>query len=185
MKRSPAAILKQLWDRLSPRLAHVDRHVTGEFETAARDAYHAAAVLAQPIPTSHEPIQTSPSAANVAPAPTVRSGRWMPTPLTPDASRGLRVKSAPPTRRESQPSQSAEGSSETPSIVVTGLVSPAPKIAEASGAATPTAGDDLSFEAVPPIKDTAPDFLLLPPPSVTPVADAFFAGLIRRVEGDR
>lgn len=66
-----------------------------------------------------------------------------------------------------------------------GSVSPAPQIAEALGAANPTTGDDPSFEAVAPIKDTAPDFLLLPPPSVTPVADAFFEGLIRRVEGHR
>ena len=33
--------------------------------------------------------------------------------------------------------------------------------------------------------DTAPDFLLQAPPGVRPVADDFFHGLIRRVEGDR
>ena len=33
--------------------------------------------------------------------------------------------------------------------------------------------------------ETAPDFLLRTPTSVTPVADDFFDGLIRRVEGDR
>lgn len=36
-----------------------------------------------------------------------------------------------------------------------------------------------------PAGDTAPDFLLRTPSGVLPVADDFFDGLIRRVEGDR
>jgi hypothetical protein len=35
------------------------------------------------------------------------------------------------------------------------------------------------------VVDTAPDFLLQPPPSVGPVVDDFFKGFIRRVEDDR
>jgi hypothetical protein len=33
--------------------------------------------------------------------------------------------------------------------------------------------------------ETAPDFLLRTPTNVAPVADDFFDGIIRRVEGDR
>lgn len=60
--------------------------------------------------------------------------------------------------------------------------SPASKL----GAARPVA-----FVSAPPAPpapqagETAPDFLLRTPKSVIPIADDFFDGLIRRVEGDR
>ncbi len=60
-----------------------------------------------------------------------------------------------------------------------------PATSPASGAATP---DPASAVALPLRRspgDTAPDFLLRAPTSVTPMADDFFDGLIRQVDGER
>ena len=71
------------------------------------------------------------------------------------------------------------------------MAAPAAPISAATGwLATDDGPEQERAAADPPERMTkqavpAPDDLLRTPTSVTPVADDFFAGLIRRVEGDR
>jgi hypothetical protein len=111
--------------------------------------------------------------------PTPESAGASPDPgaQTPGASAGaIPVTPRPTPANRAHPESTAE-----PVPANAGSAAPAPEPSMAS----PTAEDDPGAELHREPGDTAPDFLLRPPASVTPVADDFFNGLIRRVERDR
>jgi len=152
------------------RGARTGANQAAEFDAAARNAYRSALKTETGAPLA--PVSP---AARSASAPTIEPPT-APEPTTPDAAAAA---AAEPTEPDARASAWA-----TPPRL------PAEQSAAASGeppgepAAEPPDGSPaLSSRRQP--GDTAPDFLLRTPPSVAPVADDFFDGLIRRVEGDR
>ena len=156
--RRPLAAARGVLARLVPgRGARTAASQAAEFDAAARNAYQSALKL-----ETAAPLAPAQPAARSAGAPT----------------------SAPPTAPVTTPAPVA-----TPASIPARVSAWAtPPIQPAEQSAAPVGG--APEESPAPSRrrqpgDTAPDFPLRTPTSVTRVADDFFDGIIRRVEGDR
>jgi hypothetical protein len=148
--------------------ARIGARQADPYELAAREAFHSAVIQG-----SAEPL---------APA-------------------GLAPATAPIAKPEASSGPADQGQSATAPLIPAPLAAAAQHAAPAIAPAIPAAAEPPAERAAasgstePPalpalprrrqLGDTAPDFLLRASRSVTPVADAFFDGLIRQVERDR
>ena len=166
--RRPLAAARGVLARLVPgRGARTAASQAAEFDAAARNAYQSAlkletaAPLAPAQPAAHSAGAPT-SAPPAAPAPVA-----IPTSAPPAAPAPVATPAAVPARA---------------SAWATPPIQPAEQSAAPVGGA-PEESPAPSRRRQP--GDTAPDFPLRTPTSVTRVADDFFDGIIRRVEGDR
>jgi Beta-lactamase superfamily domain len=175
-RRSLAAARGRLARLVPGRSARTGARQAAEFDAAARKAYQSALKL-----EIGAPLAPALPAARSAGAPTTEPPTALASePTAPDAASatGLEPAAAPATAAE--PAAAARTSAwATPPRL------PAEQSAAVGGEppAAPPAPSTLPRRRQP--GETAPDFLLRTPTNVAPVADDFFDGLIRRVEGDR
>jgi len=201
--RRPFAGARGALARLVPgRGARTTASQAAEFDAAARKAYQSALTL-----ETGAPLAPAPPAARSAGAPTsapltVPLGTpATPTtapasgPTTPDAASAAAPLGTPAT----QTTAPASGPTTPDAASAAAPVATPATAARASAWATPPrmpaeqsappGGEAPVVSPAPPSRrkpgETAPDFLLRTPTSVAPVADDFFDGLTRRVEGDR
>ncbi len=143
----------------APALPRLARLMSGRIDPEEAAAYDEAAREAFRVGTTREAPRP------VAPAPTAES------PVSTSVA-------APPTASVSAPTASVAA----PRVAWV----PAPRASAAAPEAEPAREPAAAKEpARRQAGETAPGSLLRTPPSVTSVADDFFDGLIRRVEGDR
>jgi hypothetical protein len=193
----PGRSLAVAWGRLARlvpgRGLRTRARQDAEFEAAAREAYRSALRL-----ESGAPLVPAPPAPRSAAAPTPEpSPAPVATPATVPAPQGGLV--AKPATRPTTPTTASASAPTTPGAASATALDAAAAASSASAWATPprhpaeqSATPDRVPEAVSPAPprrrqpgDTAPDFLLRAPTSVSPKADDFFDGLVQQVERDR
>ena len=193
--RRPFASVRGLLTRLAQGRRLLSRPVRdAEFDAAERRAYLSALELesgAPLAPASREPRSIGVSTADpstAAPTPHVRmptgEGQHTMRPKAPNAAR-----TAAPTPTLSTRSVASDSATYTVAAAIerTAVWVSAPR-ADAKPA-VPADGGPEGGSPAPPRRhqpgDTAPDSLLQAPTSVVAVADDFFDGLVRQIEGDR
>jgi hypothetical protein len=129
------------------------------YEAAVREAFRTGTTLEAP-----RLLAPAPTARPLAPAPTAESPA-----STSGAARPVTSVFAPTAPAAARPVASVS----------------APTTSAAEPAREPTAAEGPSPRHRRQAGETAPDYLLRAPTGGTAVADDFFDGLIRRVEGDR
>ena len=176
--RSLAAARGRLARLVPGRGARTGARQAAEFDAAARKAYQSALKIETGTPLA----PAVPAARSAGAPPTALPTAPAPEPTTPDAATAPRLEpdAESATAAEPDPAATAHTSAwATPPLL------PAEQSAAPDGEppAAPPAPSTLPRRRQP--GETAPDFLLRTPTNVAPVADDFFDGLIRRVEGDR
>ena len=187
--RRPLAAARGLLARLVPRrVARSRARQADKFDAAAREALQSALKLE--------------AAARLAPAPPAARSAAAPTASPPAAAKAagratepVSLPSGPNTTpttarasRPTTPDMAPAAASAEPEATVRASAWATPPSQPAEQSAAPVRGAPEESPAPPHRRqpgDTAPDFLLRTPTSVTRVADDFFNGLIRQVEGDR
>jgi hypothetical protein len=164
--RLPGAGVRRVTSRIPGALTGTDAADAAAFEEAARKAYREGMTIETPRPDGSVPGTRSP-------VPGVARSRGIAAALGPAAPpRSLASVAARPADMEGAAGEAAEFGAAEPAAVEYPTSEPGAEV-------RPT----VRRRRQP--GDTAPDFLLRTPTSVDPIADDFFDGLIRRVEGDR
>ena len=194
--RTSLAVARGRLARLVPgRNARTETSQAVEFDAAARKAYKSALNLGTGVRLAPAPPAARPAGAPTTARPTAPAAT---PPAKPEAAPAPAALVPPPTAPSATPTAAAaswptsagaaSGNGAEPAAAPSTSAWAAPPRPSAEQSAAPVGATPRESPASPRRRqpgETAPDFLLRTPTSVTPVADDFFNGLIRRIEGDR
>jgi hypothetical protein len=195
--RRSIAAARRLLARLVPgRSARTGVRQAVEFDAAARKAYESALRLETGVPLAPAPPAARSAGAPTSAPPTapVATPAAVPAPAAGPFSLPTTPAATATTAPASEPTtpDAASATAPEPEAAARASAWTTPPRLPAEQSATP--GGERPAQSpeespAPPHRrqpgETAPDFLLRTPPNVAPVADDFFDGIIRRVEGDR